>query len=614
VAINIKKKFLPVRNRSYLNRDFDSIRAQLVDYAQIFFPDRISDFSEASVGGMFLDFASFVGDNLSFYLDHQFSELNIETAVESQNIERMLRTAGVQIAAASPAVAWVEFTINVPAEKIDASYFPKLALLPVIVRGTIVTSQDGIDFELTEDINFAGKDTLGNFIATSELSTTSADGTPTSFNVKMAEFCISGKRATQKFTFANTFVPFRSITLSNAGVTEVISVKDTNLNQYYEVQSLTQDNVFVAMTNANIDRELVKENLELKPAPYRFVSEVGFSSKKTKLKFGSGDANTLDDDIVPDPSQFAVPLYGKRTMTRFSIDPNDLLKTRTLGVSPQNTTLTVEYRYGGGLNHNVPAKALQTITMLKIRFLNGGSSNGMRSVRASMKATNPNAAGGGENAPTLNELKMMIPSARNSQSRIVTKEDLLARVYTMPSNFGRVYRASVRSNPINPLSTQLFIISRNMRGSLTISPDALKKNLVKYLNEYRMISDAVDILDAAVVNIQVRFSVTVDPNANKTAVIQDAIAQITNYFKINNFQIDQVIPISDLQNILFNVRGVITITDLKLYSLSGNYKGRPYAETSFDVAQSTIKGLIVPPIGGIFEVKYPTADIIGSAN
>ena len=614
MAIDIKKKFLPVRNRSYLNRDFDSIRAQLVDYAQIFFPDRISDFSESSVGGMFLDFVSFVGDNLSFYLDHQFAELSVDTATETQNIERMIRAAGVKIAAASPAVAWVDFTIEVPAEKIGASYFPKLSLLPVIVRGSMISSQTGIDFELTEDIDFAGKDRYGNFTANIELATATGDGTPTSFIVKKSEFCISGERATQKFTFSNVFVPFRSITLSNPGVSEIIKVKDTDLNQYYEVESLTQDNVFVAMTNATIDRELVKENLELRPAPYRFITQVGFSNKKTTLKFGSGDANAIDDDIVPDPSQFAVPLYGKTTMTRFSIDPNSLLKTRTLGVSPQNTTLTVEYRHGGGLNHNVPARSITTLTMVKSRFLHGASSNGARSVRASLKAVNINPAGGGENPPTLGELKQLIPAIRNAQSRIVTKEDLLARVYTMPSNFGRVYRASVRSNPINPLSTQLFIISRDSAGALAISPDSLKRNLVKYLQEYRMISDAVDILDAAVVNVQIRFSVTVDPQSNKTAVIQGAISQIKNYFQIKNFQIDQVIPISDLQNILFNIDGIVTVTELRLYSLSGTYKGRQYADVSFDPVKNIIKGLLVPPTGGIFEVKYPNVDIIGSVN
>jgi hypothetical protein len=614
VAIDIKKKFLPVRTRTYLNKDFDSLRAQLLDYAQTFYPDRIADFSEASVGGMFLDFVSMVGDTLSFYLDHQFAELNPETAIETQNIERLIRTSGIKITGAASAVVTLNFTIEVPVVRSGASYIPRPSAVPNILAGTIAVSQSGVHFELLEDIDFAETDRDGDLVATVVLSTASGDGTPTSFSMTLSTTCMSGKMITEKFTFSNSFVPFRSLTLSKPNVSEILSVRDSMLNTYYEVTSLTQDNVFVALTNVNIDRDFVKENMELTPAPYRFVTQTSFRSKKTKLNFGSGDANALDDDIVPDPSEFAVPLYGKKNFSRFSIDPNSLLRTRTLGISPQNTTLTVAYRHGGGLSHNVPANSIRTISTLLIKFTRGAGTNEARTVQASLKVTNPHAAGGGENPPTLDELKAMIPASRNAQSRIVTKADLLARVYTMPSNFGRVYRASVRSNPNNPLATQLFIISRNAKGALIISPDTLKKNLVLYLNEFRMISDAVDILDAAVVDIQVRFKITVAPNANKTSVVQQVISKLKQYFQLKNFQIDQVIPISDLQNIIFNTQDVLTLTNLKLYGLNGTYQSRIYSDIVFNPNDNTIKGMIVPPIGAIFQVRYPNVDIIGSAD
>ena len=43
----------------------------------------MQDFSETSLGGLFLDMAAFVGDTMSFYLDHQFNELNPTTATET---------------------------------------------------------------------------------------------------------------------------------------------------------------------------------------------------------------------------------------------------------------------------------------------------------------------------------------------------------------------------------------------------------------------------------------------------------------------------------------------------------------------------------------------------
>jgi hypothetical protein len=74
----------PVRPRSYVARDFDGFRGQLLEYARRFYPDKIQDFSEASLGGLLLDMASHVGDSMSFYLDHQFSELDPDTAVETR--------------------------------------------------------------------------------------------------------------------------------------------------------------------------------------------------------------------------------------------------------------------------------------------------------------------------------------------------------------------------------------------------------------------------------------------------------------------------------------------------------------------------------------------------
>ena len=73
---DIKLKFGLQRKRNYLNRDFTDFRGELLRYANVYFKDKIQDFSEASLGGMFLDMAAYVGDNMSFYLDHQFRELS----------------------------------------------------------------------------------------------------------------------------------------------------------------------------------------------------------------------------------------------------------------------------------------------------------------------------------------------------------------------------------------------------------------------------------------------------------------------------------------------------------------------------------------------------------
>lgn len=612
MSVDVKRK--SVRSRSYLNKDFTGFRADILGYVKTFYPDRVKDFSEAGVGGMFIDMASYVGDVMSFYLDHQFNELNDETAVESKNIERHIRTAGVPITGASPSVVTVEVYIEVQSEQAGSVFRPQNSALPVIMRGTVFKAGNGTQFELTEDLDYTKTSKTGALLSSVSIGDVNSDGSPLSYVMMLPGVCISGASLQQSFSFSSVFSPFRKFVLSQENVTDIISVVDSDGNQYYEVGSLTQDVVFVGILNVSDDKELVKENLEIVPAPYRFVRSVSTQTGLTTIQFGSGNAETLDDDIVPDPSELSLPLYGKTNFTRFSIDPSSILGTRTLGISPTGVTVTVQYRWGGGLSHNVSPRSIRSVSNLKIKFPGNPSTSVASSVRSSIDVTNPDLARGGEPAPSLDDLRQKIPAARNAQSRIVTREDLLARIYTMPSNFGRVFRAGVRSNSNNPLATQVFIISRDSNSRLIVSPDTLKKNLRKYLNQFRLISDAVDILDAHVINYRVEFRVTVDPNANKNSIIQSIISNIGKYLNIKNSQIDKPIMISDVTNIIINETGVISLANLKFTNVFGTIREREYSDISYNLNVNTYKGLIVGSPGSIFELRYPDIDIIGSAS
>ena len=206
----------------------------------------------------------------------------------------------------------------------------------------------------------------------------------------------------------------------------------------------------------------------------------------------------------------------------------------------------------------------------------------------------------------------MIGSARNAQNRIVTKQDLLARIYTMPSEFGRVFRVGVSDNPRNPLATTMFVVNRDISGKLTLSPDALKKNLVTYLNEFRLISDAVDILDARIVNYGIKFQVATDPSFNPSAVLNSCIAKLEQYTRVQNFQIGEPLRLSDLTNIVYNTPGVLSVVDLKPVSLVGNQNNRIYSPVVHNIKGNTVKGMVFPPEGGIFELKFSEFDIKGA--
>ena len=608
-----KKEILKqIKQRKYLNKDFAGFKQDLLDYARIHFPDQIKDFSDTSLGGMFLDLAAYVGDVQSFYLDHQFHELDSTTAVESRNIERHLRSAGVPIVGASPAVVEITVSLEVPADTSVSPPVPLQAALPIVNSGTTFASDGSISFELVDDMDFSEKSSDGILLASVKISKKDANNNPTAFILARKGIALSGTRQVESFSTGD-FEAFKRFALSKENVTEIISVVDSQGNQYYEVDYLTQDTVFKGMVNKNEDNELVKENLSLMLAPYRFTKTTNLQTRLTSLVFGGGSAASLDDDVVPDPSEFAMPLYGKKTFSRFTLNPGNLLKTTTFGAITPNSTITVEYRFGGGLNHNISSGAIRGVAILNVTFPTTVAPNIASFVRKSIDAVNILSAGGGEDAPAVDELKIRIPAIRASQSRIVNKEDLIARVYTMPSNFGRVYRASVRSNPNNPLATQLFIVSRDKQGQLVVSPDGLKKNLQKYLNSFRMISDAIDILDTQVINLKVEFSVVIDPTKNKKLVLQNIVSRLSKYFAAKHFEIDQPIILSDLNNLIYNNAGVISVTSINVKNLSGFVNGRDYSPSQFDVSTATVKGIVIPSPGSIFEIRYKKHDLVGSA-
>jgi len=613
MATDPKKNLTSVRQRRYLARDFDSFRTVLLDYARQYYPDQIQDFSEASVGGLFLDMAAYVGDNLSFYLDHLYGELNYETAVENSSIERALINAGIPITGAAPATVPVVVYIEVPvATAGDES--PNINLLPVIQKNTEFSSDNSVTFVLLEDIEFAyDPNEDGNYILNpaveKKIGRVRSDGKVLTYLLALSGLCISGQEATETFSIGS-FTPFRTITLLQSNISEIVRVTDSLGNEYYEVGALSHDVVYQNVINSSTDSDLVKDALRVVPAPYRFTKSVSLTGRTTTLTFGGGNASTMADDIIPDPSDFAIAFPYSRTFSRLPVNPEKLLTTNTLGIASENTSLSITYRYGGGLNHNVAPGTIRSISNLIISFPRNPTVGDISTIRSTIEVNNTIRATGGEDPLTTDELVALIPAVKNSQERIVTKEDLLARVYTMPSNFGRVFRAAVLPNSNNPLAAQLYIISRDVDNKLIVSPDSLKLNVKKYLDTYRMVSDAIDILDAQVINLQLKFTVVLDPSLNRTNVLSEILQKLQDKFAVQNLYINQPIVISDVVNEIFTVQGVISVDNVQFTNIFGTVNNREYSNVTHDIKAYTRRQLIFPPTGGIFEIRYPEVDII----
>ena len=454
MARNIKKQIKIEKNVSYTSKDFLSLRNDLRRYTAVHFPSVLVDTSDSSLAGLLIDLAAYVGDNMTYYLDHQFNENSLERAVETENIERFVREAGVEVKGASPAIAPIKMTVNVPAVVEEGEYFPNRDYLPKIKKESSFASNPGVDFYLLDDVDFAATNDDDELKASVEVGSVSS-GVPSSFDLTLTGFVTSGITSEETFPIDASFTPFRRITLNKDNVHEIISVKDSDDDEYYEVQSLTQSTVFQRMVNSRKDAEASPERLRLIHAPKRFVRERSSATGKTSLLFGSGNEEVFDEDIIPDPSEHAITLFGdKKVVDKVTIDPNSFLGTQTLGISPQNTTLTVRYRSGGGLDHNVGASQIVSIKSLITEFQIAVPTSIASAIRASISVTNVIPARGGEDEPTIEELRSIALFNQNAQNRVVTREDLIARVYSMPANFGRVYRVAVSDNPRNPRGAQ----------------------------------------------------------------------------------------------------------------------------------------------------------------
>lgn len=608
---NIKKQIASAKDISYTSRDFRSLRNDLRQFVGTYFRDAILDTTDSSVAGMLIDVAAYIGDVNSYYIDHQFNENSLEKAVETRNIERLVRESGVKVTGRSPAIGFLDITVTVPAKFLDGEYSPDKDKMPTIKAESIFNSSRGISFFLPDDLNFGELDSAGDLVARFEVNAITA-GVPIDFLITRRALVVSSELKTQTVTVPDAFQPFRTVVISDSDANQIVRVVDADGDDYYEVESLTQSTIFKRLANSRADRSEADERIQLIHAPKRFTVTRTNISGETTLTFGSGREDVFDEDVIPDPSEHAITLFGdKKSLNKITIDPNSFLGTQTLGISPRNTVLTITYRAGGGLNHNTGIGGINTIDTLVTEFPTGMGTTEATLIRASTSCTNPAPVLGGEDEPSIEELRQIALLNRNSQNRIVSREDLIARVYSLPSNFGRVFRVSVRDNPNNPQAAQLFILSRDSTGKLTFSSDTLKENLSRYLSKFRIVSDAIDVLDGSIVNLGLNYTVTISQEARASIVLSAINSKLKSYLNVENFQIDQPIKIGELENIILNTPDVEAITSISFKNITGTIGVNQYSNYVYDPARKIDRGLLFPPTGGIFEIRFPNNDIVG---
>ena len=604
------------RDIKYVNKDFNEFRSQLLNYAQTYFPTTYTDFTPSSPGVMFMEMASYVGDVLSFYLDNQIQENFLQYARQSNNLYELAYMFGYKPKVTGLATVNIDFYQLIPSKTVGVDIIPDYDYALYVDANTQVSSRTSTTRFIIEDpIDF----TISSSLDPTTISVAQvAGGSPTYYLLKKTRRAISGTINSTSFSFGSP-VEFPTVTINGAGIAGIIDITDSDGNIWYEVDHLAQELVFDGIKNTNINDPNNYQNsddtpyiLQTKQVQRRFTTRF-INPTILQLQFGSGNPADNDENIIPNPSNVGLGLPFEKNKLTTAYSPTNFIFTNTYGIAPSNTTLTVRYLVGGGVEANVNANDLTSLNTNTIRFLkNNLNSTTAQYIFNSVASNNEAAASGGQDGDSIEEIRQNTISNYSTQLRNVTADDYLVRALSMSPRYGTVAKAYTEKPKADDANTtlDLYVLSYNSNGNLTTASTTLKNNLKTYINQYRMIGDTISIKDAFIINIACDFEIITLPNYNSNEVIFRCITALQDYFDINKWQINQPIILRDITVLLDNIEGVQTVNKVDIINKAGTTSG--YSQYAYDIAGATQKNIIYPSLDpSIFELKYPNTDIKG---
>ena len=616
MAVNNTKKDI-----KYINKDFTELRASLIDYARTYFPTTYNDFSPTSPGMMFMEMAAYVGDVLSFYLDNQFQENFLQYARQTNNLFELAYMFGYKPTVTQVANTDISFYQQLPAKLSGSTYIPDYDYALFLPANTTIGSTlTGVSpFLVADPVDF----TVSSSQDPTEVTVYSTSGgNPTYFLLKKDRKAISSTINTTTFSFGAA-QQFTTIEINESQIVGILDIVDSDGNTWYEVDYLGQEMVYKPLKNTNpndpnyyYDQGNAPYLLKLEKEQRRFATRF-IDSTTLQIQFGAGTTNDVDESITPNPNNVGIGLPFEQTKLTTAYSPSNFLFTRTYGIAPSNTTLTVRYLTGGGVTANVAANTLDTINT-SATFLNSNlNSTTANTIFASLACTNLIAADGGGDGDTVEEIRQNAISNFSSQLRNVTQDDYLVRALSMPGKYGVVAKAYIEPSKRVSMSAgesnsvlDLYVLSYNADKTLRTASTALKQNITTYLSQYRMIGDAVNIRDGFIINIGVNFEIIVLPNYNNNQVLTDCIYALKAYFAIDNWSINQPIVMRELYILLDKITGVQTVKSIQITNLVGESIG--YSPYAYDINAATSANVVYPSLDpSIFEVKYLNQDIQG---
>jgi hypothetical protein len=618
----------------YLGKDFNSIKANLIDFSKTYFPNTYQDFNEASPGMMFLEMAAYVGDVLSYYTDVTLQESMITHAIERQNVLNIAQSMGYKPKNRVAAVVKLDVFQIVPSiQDENGTLIPDWNYALAIEEGMIVASDINaatVRFRTVDYLDFKYSSSMDPTEVT-PFEVNDANGTVDFWLLKKSVNAISGVINTRTFTFQSP-EPYTKIILNEPNLIEIIDATDSDGNTWYHVPFLAQDTIFEPVPNIpRNDKFLTKDRdqapylLKLRRVPRRFTTRQT-AEDVFEIQFGSGVSNLDDEILIPNPDLISGGLNNIGNNISNELNPANFLYTKTYGLAPSNTTLTFRYTVGGGPQDNVPS---DTITRLLSRTIladeTGLDSTLLSQVINSLAVTNPNPSTGGKIGEEIEEIRQNALAHFASQNRAVTKEDYILRAYSLPAKYGSIakayvtkdidikYNASNNNEVIpNQLGISFYLLGYNSNGNLIPINETTKENLKTYLDQYRIMTDGISIKDAYVINIGIEFEIVTLPNQNGNQVVLRCINKLKDYFDVKKWQINQPIVMSNIYTELDRVEGVQTVVNVKIINKHNESMG--YSKHVYDIQNATKDGIIFPSLDpSIFEIRFPDNDIFGKS-
>jgi len=654
----IQKSFNSSRREiKYLNRDFSSFKTSLIEYSKTYFPRTYKDFSDASPGMMFIEMASYIGDVLSYYTDYQFKESLMPYAEERKNVLALANYLGYKTKPTKSSTTNIDLYQLIPSIKdSNNNYIPDNNYALKIREYMEVSNESGVSFITTDPVDFS----LDSKFSPREVTVYSRDnyGIPQFFLLKKSTKVIAGKITTSSFTVGAS-VPFYKISLSENNVIDIIDVKDSDNNKWYEVDYLAQDLIFTETENTSFtNNTYVQYSSEVPKLIKSFKTSRKFvvnvtANNTTYLEFGAGTDATSDEVIYPNSELVGIGLNNISNLN-LNYDTSKLLNSETFGQSPSNTVLTVQYLVGGGLTSNSPSdtiKNISSVTYLNdVSGLNPSQNSLLTTVKNSFRISNPNPAVGGQNEESVEEIRQNALANFGSQNRTVTVDDYISRIYSIPPRFGSIAKVMVIPNSdlsistnqtllngfvnnenqttlinnslennfrkvnfdvSNPFSLNLYVLSYNSNKNLTQTNDALVYNIRHYLQKYKIISDSINIIDGYIINIGVDFKILVYNNFNKKEVLDQCLQKAKDFFNVDKWYFNQPININQFELELAKVEGVQSISEVVFKNLNQNDGN--YSPHEYNLSEATHNKIIYPSLDpSVFEVKFPDNDIRGA--